>query len=97
MARFDLCRFDAGLVMDLQTDIVDIPGSRIVAPVSPMVQTPAPVRGLHPVIQFEEQPYVIIAHLLAAVPAAGLSGPLANYAGQGDVITRALDILFQGY
>lgn len=97
MPRYDVYLIDNGYVVDLQTDIVEIPGSRVVAPIVPMRDVPVPTKLLHPQVIFRDEAYVIATHLLAAAPISLLKTPLANLVSQGEEITRALDILFQGY
>tara|TARA_R110000787_G_scaffold285764_1_gene402256 strand:- start:511 stop:804 length:294 start_codon:yes stop_codon:yes gene_type:complete len=97
VARYDLYQIDSGYVIDLQNDLVDIPGSRIVAPVVALRNVPAPIKGLHPRVSIDGEPYLIAMHLLAAAPTSLLKTPLANYLADGADITRGLDILFQGY
>lgn len=97
MARYDIYRFNGNYVVDLQCDLVTIPGSRVVAPMVERATVSEPVRGLHPSVDFLDDPFVIAIHLLAAAPVAGLDGPVGNCRGQGDEITRALDLLFIGY
>lgn len=97
MPRYDLYKVEDGYVIDLQTDIVDISGSRIVAPVVPQAVVPAQIKGLHPLLIIDGVPHVVATHLLAAVPTSLLRIPMGNFATQGDALTRGLDILFQGY
>lgn len=97
MARFQLFLFNGGYVLDLQTDVFDIPGSRIVAPVLPERDAPKATASLHPRLMVDGKAHVLAVHLLAATPIAMLKGPVGHFADQADEITRALDILFQGY
>lgn len=97
MARYDVYRFNGKYVVDLQCDLVTIPGSRVVAPMVEKASVPETVKGLHPNVDFAEGSLVIATHLLAAAPIAALDGPVGNCRGQGDEITRALDLLFIGY
>ena len=97
MARYDIYRFNGKYVVDLQCDLVTIPGSRVVAPMVEKSAVPETVRGLHPHVDFLDEPLLIATHLLAAAPIAALDGPVGNCRTQGDEITRALDLLFIGY
>ncbi|WP_370402764.1 CcdB family protein [Sulfitobacter sp. JB4-11] len=97
MARYDVYHFNGGFVVDLQCDFVTIPGSRVVAPLIPGADVPETVRGLHPQIEFRDQPLVLATHLLAATPVGAMSGPVGNCRSYADDITRALDLLFIGY
>lgn len=97
MARFDIFAFNGGHVMDLQNDFVVIPGSRVVAPAISTLNLPEPTRGLHPLLMINGEEYRLAIHLLAATPAAALIPVSATASFDPDEITRALDILFQGY
>jgi len=97
MARFDLYAFNGAIVVDLQADIVIIPGSRVVAPVLPQGAVPQVTKSLHPRVMIDNEPYVIATHLLAATPERSLNRPLGSVEPHADEITQALDILFQGF
>ncbi len=99
MSRFDL--YQAGsldeYVLDLQSDYLELQGTRMVAPVLPVSSMPQRAGALHPEIMIEGRTYCLVTHLLAAVPRSVLRQPKANLSDQADDFTRALDILFQGY
>ncbi|MGC1503851.1 MAG: CcdB family protein [Sulfitobacter sp.] len=97
MARFEVYAFNGGRVMDLQNDYVQIPGSRVVAPLLPKTVIRAAVRGLHPSVFLDGQEYVVATQMLAATPNAALEAVDIAVKFDPDEITRALDILFQGY
>lgn len=97
MARYDIFEFNGGYVVDLQADIIAIPGSRVVAPVAREADVPPMTKSLHPRVSIKGEPYIIVSHLLAAAPEYLLKSPVGTVAEQGDEISRALDILFQGY
>lgn len=97
MARFDVYLLNSALVLDLQNDLIEIPGSRVVAPLLKAEEVPQAAKGLHPAIVIADQTYVMATHLLAAAPASILKKTSFNVAGHRDDITRALDLLFQGY
>ena len=96
MARFDLFDFNGGIVVDLQADIIVIPGSRVVAPLIKAANAPPSTKALHPQVMIDAVPYVIVTHLLAATPEAALKDPIGSLAAYADEITQALDVLFQG-
>lgn len=99
MSRFDLYRtsIDDELLLDLQTDLLDIQTTRMVAPVLPQHKAATRIKFLHPIIDLDGEPYVLATHLMGAVPTIALNHFVANLSNQADDFTRALDLLFQGY
>lgn len=99
MSRFDLykARVGDGYVLDLQTDLLEVQSTRMVAPVLPADQVARRIKTLHPEVEVNGKPFVMATHLMAAVPKTALQNPVANLADHADDITRALDLLFQGY
>jgi toxin CcdB len=96
MAQFDLFRLKTGvLVVDLQTDLIGIEASRIVAPLRPAGRY-ASFPGLTPTITFDGETWIVRVQELAAVPGAELREPVASLASHRDALKRALDILIDG-
>ncbi len=72
MAQFDLYRMKGGqLVVDLQTDLIGIEASRIVAPLRDAGRYAA-FPGLTPAAEFEGKTWIVRVQELAAVPGAEL-------------------------
>ncbi|WP_223423900.1 CcdB family protein [Tateyamaria pelophila] len=96
MAQFDLYRLKGGqLVVDLQTDLIGIDASRIVAPLRDAgLYTAFP--GLTPIVEVDGARWIVRVQELAAVPGAELSAPTGSLAAQRDALKRALDILIDG-
>ena len=96
MAQFDLHRLGDGLlVVDLQTDLIGIDASRIVAPLrAEGIHTGFP--GLTPVVETAGQRWLVRVQELAAVPAVELGAPVGSLAADRDALKRALDILIDG-
>lgn len=99
MARFDLYPHPdgQGYLLDVQADLLADFNTRIVVPLLPREKAPEPARDLNPVFQIEETDHVMMTQLMAAVPTTILSQPTANLAVFRDDITRALDLVFQGF
>ena len=96
MAQFDLWRLEDGLlVVDLQTDLIGIEASRIVAPLRDADRYAA-FPGLTPVVEVEGQRWIVRVQELAAVPAAELRNRAGSLSGMRDPLKRALDILIDG-
>lgn len=96
MAQFDLFRLRSGqLVVDLQTDLIGIDVSRIVAPLREAGKYTA-FPGLTPSVTFEGETWIVRVQELAAVPGSELREPVGAVAEYRDDLKRALDILIDG-
>jgi toxin CcdB len=96
MGQFDLFRLRNGqLVVDLQTDLIGIDASRIVAPLRETGRF-ATFPGLTPVVEHGAQRWIVRVQELAAVPGAELRERVGSLADQRDALKRALDILIDG-
>ncbi|MFN3937042.1 MAG: CcdB family protein [Gemmobacter sp.] len=96
MAQFDLYRLRTGLlVVDLQTDLIGIEASRIVAPLRGAGHYAA-FPGLTPEVETDGARWIVRVQELAAVPATELGAPVGSLAGHRDALKRALDILIDG-
>lgn len=96
MAQFELYRLKDGLlVVDLQTDLIGIAASRIVAPLREAGRYAA-FPGLTPAVVVDGQNWIVRVQELAAVPAAELRDRVGTLAEHRDALKRALDILIDG-
>lgn len=96
MAQFDLYRLKGGqLVVDLQTDLIGIDASRIVAPLRDAGRY-ATFPGLTPIVEVEGATWGVRVQELAAVPGSELREPAGSLASHRDALKRALDILIDG-
>ncbi len=96
MAQFDLYRLRGGpLVVDLQTDLIGIDASRVVAPLREAGRYAA-FPGLTPTVEVDGASWIVRVPELAAVPGAELREPVGSLAAHRDVLKRALDILIDG-
>lgn len=96
MAQFDLYRLKGGqLVIDLQTNLIGIDASRIVAPLREAGRY-ATFPGLTPVVGHDGGAWIVRVQELAAVPGAELRVKVGSLAEHRDAIKRALDILIDG-
>jgi CcdB protein. len=96
MAQFDLYRLRGGqLVVDLQTDLIGIEASRIVAPLREAGQyTVFP--GLTPTVEVDGEAWIVRVQELAAVPGSELRELVGSLEVDRDRLKRALDILIDG-
>ena len=99
MARHDIYKNPKGngFLLDVQNDIVDIIGSRVVVPLVPNARFAKLAERLNPEFTIGDRKYVMLTQQLAAVPAAILGLPAGTLKGHHDEITQALDMLFQGF
>ena len=96
MAQFDLFRLNNGvLVVDLQTDLIGIEASRIVAPLRELGEYAA-FPGLTPVVEIEGEAWLVRVLELAAISGAELRNCVGSLSHHRDALKRALDILVDG-
>lgn len=97
MPQFDLHRLpDGTLVVDLQTDLIGLDATRIVAPLRESGKyTSFP--GLTPEVEFGDQLWIVRLPELAAVSASILGHPVGSLAHLQDPLKRALDVLIDGF
>lgn len=97
MAQFDLYRLaDGMLVVDLQTDLIGLDATRIVAPLREEGSY-ARFPGLTPSVGFEGRRWIVRLQELAAVPAAELRVRVGSVGELRDELKRGLDILIDGF
>ena len=96
MAQFDVFRLKGGqLVVDLQTDLIGIEASRIVAPLREAGRYAA-FPGLTPMVEVDGAKWIVRVQELAAVPGAELRDRVGSLDPHRDALKRALDILIDG-
>ena len=97
MAQFDVFRLDGGvLVVDLQTDLLGIDASRIVAPLREKGSYTA-LPALTPDVHIAGKDWIVRTQELAAVPGAELHDQVGSLQSARDRLKRALDILIDGF
>ncbi|MBO9475511.1 CcdB family protein [Shimia sp. R10_1] len=104
MAQFDVYRLngapndgvcDGQLVVDLQTDLLGLDATRIVAPLRE-AEKYAHLPLIAPVVAFEGREWLVRVPELAAVPGAALCGSLGSLRAYEQDLKQALDILING-
>ena len=96
MAQFDLYRLKGGqLVVDIQTDLIGIDASRVVAPLREAGRYAA-FPGLTPTVEVDGANWIVRVQELAALPGPELREPVGSLVAHRDVLKRALDILIDG-
>ena len=98
MARFDVYKSGnaRGLLLDIQSDLLDEFGSRVVVPLLPAEDMQS-VSRLHPVFVINDERYIISTHLIFAIPVDRLGTKIGSLAQEDLVITSAVDTLLSGY
>jgi toxin CcdB len=83
------------LVVDLQTDLIGMEASRMVAPLRE-AERYAAFPGLTPMVEVEGRGWIVRVQEMAALPGAELRDVVASLAAERDALKRAVDILFDG-
>lgn len=98
MARFDVYKSGntRGLLLDIQSDLLDEFGSRVVVPLLPAEDMQS-VSRLHPVFLINDVQYIMSTHLIFAIPIDRLGAKIGSLAQEDLVITSAVDKLLSGY
>ena len=98
MAQFHVYRLAGSrLVLDLQTDLIDT-GTRVVAPLFPVSDSPKPIGRLEPVFEIDDKPHVLHTAELAAIPSTLIkSTPVVDLSDRDYEIRSALDMVFSGF
>jgi toxin CcdB len=98
MARFSVHKMPGGsLVVNLQSDLLDWAETRVVAPLVLLDQSPPPAKHLNPVMTIDDQQFVLIIQSMAAVRTSALGAAVGDLSDHHDEITRAVDMVFQGF
>jgi toxin CcdB len=97
MAQHDIYALPGGiLVVDLQTDLIGLSATRVVAPL--VRHDPATMLGrLNPIISLGEQLYMVRVQAMAAVSQGQLRKRVVSAAAIADQLLRAVDILMRGF
>ncbi len=86
-----------GYVLDVQADLLQDLGTRVVVPLLPPDLAPKPARGLNPAFDIDGQPYLMLTQFIAAMPAKELRAPVLSLDARSNDIMRALDMLLIGF
>lgn len=92
LTRFDVMEYDGVLMVVVESDLLPPDPSVVVIPL--LSDYPA-VRHLNPEIRVEGRRFILATRLIAAVRRTSLrrTGTVAD---QGDLVTRAIDVLMAG-
>lgn len=82
-------------MVDLQTDLIGIVSSRLVAPLRD-AGTYTAFPGLTPIVDLGGQDWIVRTQEMAAIPGSELHERVGSLAEHRDVLKRAIDILIDG-
>ncbi len=99
MARFDLYQNPggAGLLLDVQADLMRDLNTRIVVPLMRRRDAPKPAGRLNPIFRIDNADFVMVTQFMASVPVADLGRHTGNLNREDTAITDALDMIFSGF
>ena len=101
MARFDVYRLagrvEAHFVLDVQADLLDELGTRIVVSLLSHKVAPQPAKRLNPVFIIDNQSFVMMTQFMAAVSECDLKKVETSLSVYQDEITQAIDLLLTGF
>jgi toxin CcdB len=100
MAKFDIYSSpssSATYLLDLQDEIIDVLSTRVVAPLVATEDVSQRMKILNPAIRVEGDEYILMTHLLAAIPSSALKKKIGSAVSQRDEIIASLDFLFTGF
>lgn len=86
------------LLLDVQTDLLEGLGTRVVIPLAPASAATkrATLQNLTPLCTVEGKDYLIVTPQLAGIAAKELGPAIADLSGDRQTILAALDLLFTG-
>jgi toxin CcdB len=86
------------LLLDVQSDLLEELQTRVVIPLTKKAGLVGkPVSDLMPLIEFDDETYILLTPQLAGIARAELGAPAGSLARQRDTIIAALDFLFTGF
>ena len=90
-------RHEVGLIVDLQTDILDALTTRMMAPLAPLARAPKQIGRLNPILEINGELYVLQPQLMTAVAERQLERPVGNVDRHHDRIVAAISMVFNGF
>ena len=86
------------LLLNVQSDLIEETGTRVVAPLVPMSRSrkPPAISALAPVVPVNGKPHALLVPLLAATEVVDLGAVEADLSHERSAIMAALDLLISG-
>lgn len=96
-AQFDLyCMRGGGLVVVLQSDLLDQLRTRVVAPLVPAESVTRVMQSLNPAVTLGEKSYLVMPQLAATLTLTEMGEKVGSLAMMHDAIVRSVDALLSG-
>jgi toxin CcdB len=99
MARHEVFQSSdgGGLLLDVQNDLLNIIGTRVMAPLLARDKYTKTCSRLNPEFMVGDRRFVMMTQFITAVPISVLGLSITKLGDQRDAITQALCMLFQGF
>jgi toxin CcdB len=100
MAKYDIhARRDggAGLLLDVQADLLSELNTRLVVPLLPEDEAPRPATRLNPLLVVDGRRWVMVTQFAAAVLTRELGPTVASLRHEADAVDGAVDMLVIGF
>lgn len=95
MAKGDICRFEVGYIVDVQSDLLSDLKTRVVVPLKPKSEFPQPADRLNPIIQIGDKDWVLLPQFLATVAVSEIGEKVGEFE-DSFALTNALGMVFHG-
>ncbi len=96
MAQFDVHRLGDRLVIDCQSDLLAQLNTRVVVPLIPRGQAPAPAGRFNPLFAIDGADHVMDTQFTSAVERRELGAVVTSLADRSFEIVEAFDVLISG-
>jgi len=96
MAKGDICRFEDGYVVDVQSDLLSDLQTRVVVPLKPIAEYALPAERLNPVVRISGDNWVLLPQFIATVGLAEIGEKVGEFE-DSFALTNALDMVFHGF
>jgi toxin CcdB len=96
MAKGDICRFEDGYVVDVQSDLLSDLQTRVVVPLKPIAEYALPAERLNPVVRISGDNWVLLPQFIATVGRSEIGEKVGEFE-DAFVLTNALDMVFHGF
>ena len=96
MAQYDVHRFDGGLVVDCQSELLKHLNTRLIVPLIPRDEAPKPASRFNPIFEIGGIEHVMNTQFAGAVERRRLGGIVASLEDRALEIIDAFDVLITG-
>ncbi len=84
------------LVISLRSDLIPAASDAVIAPLAPRKQLAGVAGRLSPLVQIDQEEYLVLVERLTTIPLRDLPDRIANLARYRDALLGAVDLLFYG-